>query len=306
MGKTVNLQQLTALANVATEYSTLSDDYLFAHIQRTEGDVERSWHSRVPGPLRIDGMALLLCLEGRMELDINMTPCTLTPDCITVIPPGSIIDTREVAPGAWDCYALFVSADFMRDINFDPNVLARIQHRDGLTGTIHHIDHEGLDNIRRYFDLLHLNSNPGHNPAYTKPIARCLIAALMYNIIEVVMRISGDAENEPVHTSRRLTYVHSFMSLVHRHHRQERSVAFYAEKLCISPKYLSLIIKEHTGRSAAQIIDNLVILEAKNLLRYSGKNVQQVAYELNFPNQSSFGKYFKHLTGMSPSEYQRS
>ena len=85
-----------------------------------------------------------------------------------------------------------------------------------------------------------------------------------------------------------------------------RSVAFYAGKLFISPKYLSLIIKESTGKSATDVIDSYVVLEAKNLLRFSGKNIQQVAYELNFPNQSSFGKYFKHLTGMSPSEYQRS
>ncbi len=83
-------------------------------------------------------------------------------------------------------------------------------------------------------------------------------------------------------------------------------MAFYADKLFISPKYLSLIIKEALGRSAAEVIDDYVILEAKNMLRFSGKNIQQVSYELNFPNQSSFGKYFKHLVGMSPSEYQRS
>ena len=83
-------------------------------------------------------------------------------------------------------------------------------------------------------------------------------------------------------------------------------MGFYADKLYISPKYLSLIIKESTGRSAAEWIDEYVILEAKNLLRFSGKNIQQIAYELNFTNQSSFGKYFKHLTGMSPSEFQRS
>ena len=93
--------------------------------------------------------------------------------------------------------------------------------------------------------------------------------------------------------------------LVSQHYRKERGVAFYASKLFISPKYLSLIIKESTGQSAARWIDNFVILEAKNLLRFSGKNVQQVAYELNFTNQSSFGKYFKHLTGMSPTKFQR-
>ena len=106
--------------------------------------------------------------------------------------------------------------------------------------------------------------------------------------------------------SRRSGYVNEFMQLVRTHHKQERMVSFYAEKLFISPKYLSLIIKEALGRSAAEVIDEFVILEAKNLLRFSGKNIQQVAYDLNFPNQSSFGKYFKHLTGMSPSEFQRS
>jgi AraC-like DNA-binding protein len=72
----------------------------------------------------------------------------------------------------------------------------------------------------------------------------------------------------------------------------------------ISPKYLSLVIKEATGKSAGDWIDQYVIQEAKNQLRFSGKNVQQIAYDLNFSNQSSFGKYFKNLTGMSPTAFQ--
>lgn len=96
------------------------------------------------------------------------------------------------------------------------------------------------------------------------------------------------------------------MNLVQLHHTHERSIAFYADKLFISPKYLSHIIKEATGRSAAAWIDEFVILEAKNMLRFSNKNIQQVAYALNFNTQSSFGKYFKHITGMSPTEYQKS
>ncbi|MDE6121446.1 MAG: helix-turn-helix domain-containing protein, partial [Muribaculaceae bacterium] len=105
---------------------------------------------------------------------------------------------------------------------------------------------------------------------------------------------------------RRSGYVHEFMKLVHLYYTRERSVSFYASKLFISPKYLSLLVKEATGHSAAWWIDSFVITEAKNLLRYSGKNIQQVAYALNFSNQSSFGKYFKHLIGMSPTEFQKS
>lgn len=305
MEKTINLQQLSALAGMASEYSNLNDDYLFAHIER-RGDDDGKWESGEPGPLRIEGMMWVLCLDGEMELDINMERCTLTRGCITVIRPGTLINMHALMQMDWRCYLLVVSSDFMQDINFDLNVLSQMSSRDALTNPVQRIGDEDMEGVRRYFDLLHFNSETGRNPAYTRPIARCLIAALIYNIIEVVTRRMPSVADEGPQNSRRLTYVRSFMSLVHEHHRRERSVAFYAGRLFISPKYLSLIIKEHTGHSAAQIIDNLVILEAKNLLRYSGKNIQQVAYELNFPNQSSFGKYFKHLTGMSPSQYQRS
>ena len=79
-----------------------------------------------------------------------------------------------------------------------------------------------------------------------------------------------------------MSYVHEFGRLVHKYFRKERSVAFYADKLFISPKYLSLLVKEATGRSAANWIDEYVIMEAKNMLRFSGRNIQQVTYDLNF------------------------
>lgn len=75
------------------------------------------------------------------------------------------------------------------------------------------------------------------------------------------------------------------MKLLTKYHKRERSMGFYAEQLHITPKYLSSIIKEVSGRSAAEWIDRYVILEAKALLRYSGLSIQEIAYELNFqPN----------------------
>lgn len=308
MGNVVNLKQLTSLARIASEFSNLSDDYVFTHITSApEAGPMLKWRDAYGGPLRIDGMSWLLCLGGRMELDINLTPCVLESNSMVTTTPGSIIDIRSVADEGIDCYALFVSTDFIHDINFDLNVLGSFPRQSAPSDPVMRVTAEETAGLRKYFDLLHFNSlQEGENATYGKPIARCLIAALTYQMMSLYTRRLKDRPAETPQTTRRLTYVSSFMDLVHRYHRTERTVAFYADRLFISPKYLSLIIKEHTGRSAAQIIDSFVILEAKNLLRFSGKNVQQVAYELNFPNQSAFGKYFKHLTGMSPSEYQRS
>lgn len=314
MGNVINLRQLTSLARFSTEFSTMSDDYLFTRItsdnlakaMRFDG-LNHSGH--IDGPIRLDGLSWILCLRGHMDLEINLTPTVLTSNCVAITTPGSMIEIKDLDQENLDCYLLFVSIEFIRDINFDINVLNSSHHlgKMGFAGNMMHITEDEASILREYFHLLHNNSSTNEpDTVYTKSIARCLIAALTYQVLRMLsLRLKDIPDNKP-QRSRRSTYVSDFMELVHKHHNRERSVAFYASKLFISPKYLSLIIKESTGRSATEVIDSYVILEAKNLLRFSGKNIQQVAYELNFPNQSSFGKYFKHLTGMSPSEYQRS
>jgi AraC-like DNA-binding protein len=81
-------------------------------------------------------------------------------------------------------------------------------------------------------------------------------------------------------------------------------MAFYADKLCLTPKYLSTLIKQASGRSAPDWIDDFVILEAKNLLKYTGLAIKEIVYKLHFPNQSVFFKFFKAHTGLTPSEYR--
>ena len=89
------------------------------------------------------------------------------------------------------------------------------------------------------------------------------------------------------------------------HHKQERSVAFYAGKLCVTPKYLSLLVKNVSNRTAGEWIDNYVVLEAKALLSSSTLSIQEISDRLNFTNQSFFGKYFKQHVGISPTEYRK-
>lgn len=97
-----------------------------------------------------------------------------------------------------------------------------------------------------------------------------------------------------------------FFRLLTNNYRRERSVAYYAEQIRLTPSYLSRVTKEVSGRSAAEWIDYFVIAEMKYLLRYTNRSVQQIAYDMNFPNQSFFGKYFKNHAGCSPTTYRLS
>ena len=95
-----------------------------------------------------------------------------------------------------------------------------------------------------------------------------------------------------------------FTELLERHHKKEREIAFYADKMCMTSKHLSQVIKDYTGKTALGLIEEYVISEAKSMLLSTTMSIQQISDELNFPSQSVFGKYFKRVTGISPSEYR--
>ncbi len=306
MGLTVNLSQITDFAKFSTEFSNLGAEYVFTRITSA---------SQLPqltnGPFRIDGTVWMLCADGSLDIEVNLNHYTMGPGSFLVTSPNSIVEIKSVERDNLDCYTLIVSSSFLRDINFDINILSSADMRNrAARRPVITITPDDVKLLRNYFELVHHNTTVNPDDIYVRSISRCIIAAFCYQMMQMAAKhakTGHDDTPEPSRSrARRVSYAHDFMALVHTHHTRERSVAFYANKLFISPKYLSLIIKEVTGRTAAEWIDEFVILEAKNLLRFSGKNIQQVAYELNFPNQSSFGKYFKHLTGMSPSQYQRS
>ena len=96
-----------------------------------------------------------------------------------------------------------------------------------------------------------------------------------------------------------------FLDMLAEFHMTERKVSFYAGKLGLTPKYLSGLVKEVTGRSAPEWIDNFVIMEAKNMLRYSDMPIKEIVGRLNFADQPTFHKFFKYHTGITPMQYRR-
>lgn len=300
MEKELQIGQLSKIEEMSSDFSRLGDDYVFSRITPGKNRLPDA-----PMTIRIAGLSFLLCRKGSISLDINLAPHIVKPGMLLCVPPQSVLSMREVDWRSLDADMLILSTEFMRSIAIDLNTWASsgIPFRQPGSDFIVLSDGE-RSMVEKYFDLFHLNTVSNTDETYVRSIARTLMAAIFYQLMHYMSRRDAESVSQPY--SRRISYVQDFMKLVHEHFHHERSVGFYAEKLFISPKYLSLIIKEVTGKSAATWIDECVILEAKNLLKFSGKNVQQVAYELNFNNQSSFGKYFKHLTGMSPTQFQRS
>lgn len=302
MEPSVTTSDIAQLQKLVAEFSAHGDDYVFTHLTSTD----RLINQPVP-PIRISGMAWILVIKGSFQINLNLDPVAVEAGSVVILMPDTIISEREVTPDI-DAYLLMLSPEFMRTINIDPNVMMTLP-----TATIHEykpvlpLSGKEQELMKSYFELIHHNTLSNPDGMYVKSIARNLMSAMIYQMVQFVVKHIKVLGLEPIGAdrprSRRSTYVKDFMLLLKKFHKQERSVSFYAQQLYITTKYLSNIVKEATGRSAAQWIDEFVILEAKNLLRFSGKTIKQVSYELNFSNQSAFGKYFKLITGMSPSEY---
>lgn len=164
------------------------------------------------------------------------------------------------------------------------------------------VSHDEIATQQSLFALLNAKMNGDSNP-YREQVISSLIELIFYE----VLGIYTSNMTQPIgKSSRGEQLMTNFMALVDRHFRRERTVIFYARKLCVSPKHLSSVVKEVSGRTAGDWIDDAVILEAKLLLRNTAMSIQEISNQLSFPNQSFFGKYFKHHTGVSPRQFRNS
>ena len=239
--------------------------------------------------------------EGETSVSFNLHEFRLKKDSMFIFTPKNILQVNSQQYFKADVIA--ISPDFMRRINIDiknmmplflkivenPTLALTPEESRSMRGMIAQIERE----------------TRGPETHFSFDIVSGLIAATIYKVGDIMYHyLAEHPEGQNNSHNRAEEYFKQFTHLLGEHFREERSVGFYARQLCITPKYLTTLIKRISGQSVSEWIDNYVILEAKTLLKYSTMSIQEIAYYLNFPNQSFFGSYFKRNTGMSPSQYK--
>lgn len=264
-------------------------------------------NASLPPQFKIDCMSVFFCAGGQVDLQVNFSKLKITENSLLVLGPDNVIEVAPERQLMVKSYAMFLSREFLNLLSIDNNAFDFTNINIDSVEVLN-LERRKAELMRRYFELLQLSSecNDGVENVYTKNIMRSFVTALIYQLMQfAAVRRSVSTESKGK-MAKKSYYARDFMKLVSENFKEHRSINYYADKLFISSKYLSLVIKEATGYTATDWIDHFVTLEAKNLLRFSGRNIQQIAYDLNFNNQSSFGKYFKHQTGMSPSKFRKS
>lgn len=252
-------------------------------------------------PCRIDAFLIGVGAEGEATVSFNLNEYRLRKNSLFVFGPKNIIQVHSNEH--FSCHVLIITPDFFQSVHIDmkhmlPQFLKMAAH------PCLELSSAESDLMREFISLVEREAN-GPRTRFSLEVVGGLVSAMLYKIggvLELYLEQHPEVEH-PVHT-RAEDYFRQFMLLLGEHYRAERSVGFYAQQLCITPKYLTTLIRQVSGKSVSEWIDSYLILEAKTLLKYSNMSVQEISYYLNFPNQSFFGSYFKRNTGMSPSQYK--
>lgn len=252
-------------------------------------------------PVRVNALQVLLVLEGSIDLSIDYVLFQASTNTVVTIMPTHITKVMKYSPN-FKGRLMAVSCAFLEQSmmpNHSSSMIQYMKIRKNPTILLQESEIKTLDE-----SMLRLRQTILQTSHH---LQRLLIQnTLMGFFIEMGNIFSERKEyNTPPSLTRKEELFESFLRILYMYCKEQHVVSFYAEQLYITPQYLSLILKELTGRSANKWIDEALMQEAKILLKAPQATVQQVADALHFSDQSTFGKFFKKHAGMSPMEYRK-
>lgn len=237
---------------------------------------------------------------GTIDVAINLNRYTINAPALITLIPGHITQHFGMSD---DFHGLIIAGSNQFTSYLEINlqkalpIFLEIKNKPFIELTL-----QELELLKDYYYLLKKGLSVDSN-SNRQDIAKNLMHALFYQIEDIFLKHKNP---EDENKTKQEALFESFLKYVQLYYKQERELGFYADKLCLTPKYLSSVIKNTTKKSANEWIDSYVVLEAQALLKSSKMTIQQISDELNFPSQSFFGKYFKRHVGISPKEYKQS
>lgn len=243
-----------------------------------------------------NGLVPGICLKGNAIIQINYHEFSFREGDIFTYLPNQLFKVKEMADD-FLMETLFLSADYLLQLPFpkDFDLLKKIA-----ANPIQRVNDETVHNMLEFHSLIAKHHRREDN-LYRESQIKALVFALL---MELAILYSASISEIPVAVSRQELLTDDFFKLMLENYKQERSVAYYADKLCLTPKYLSMTVKKITGYPISDWINEAVVIEAKRMLKMTDLTALQISEELNFPNPSFFGKFFKQYTGMTPLQYK--
>lgn len=246
-------------------------------------------------PVIVSSVICAMCVCGEAVLRINFETYSLSRGSFIILAPGSMFLCEE---GNYSedfmMYYISFSPDYVKDVSFGHgHIMYDIRNSPYIR-----VDDQEYENILGIYNYLNLRYKDFDHPYRKEVLQHSLLAAIydfsvIYDKYTLVLSESGKD-----------SYLTKFLDLLFNYYKRHRNTGFYADNLNITPKYLSKIIKEQTGNSVQSWIFQLILFETKSLLRSTNMNIAEIAEQFNYPDATSFGKFFKKHEKVTPLEYR--
>lgn len=249
-------------------------------------------------PCRLKAEIFVLCLDGEIEASIDLNRIKVGANSFITILPGSIFQIHRIE-GDFQIYFMGFSSQFLERTNIIKSameVLYTIKE-----SPVIKLKQEAAELMKDYFLLLIKTYQ-----FYRGKMNNDLLSHLLTGAMIGVSAMYKDKDFNKTNLSKAEQINKDFVHLVMQNYTTQRSVAWYAKKLGITPSHLSTIIKQTSEKTCNEIITSMVVMDAKAQLKSTDLSIHDIAYSLNFTNMSFFGKYFKRYVGVGPQEYRNS
>ena len=249
--------------------------------------------------VKVQAAVLLLVRRGSVQVELDLKTYKLEPGSLFIVFPEQVVKAQKASED-FDPVCIACSKNMIDEliIRFDDTTRLILKIRENPLLQLNKVEfgqmRDSFEFLKKKFETTDMNS--------------CRLQILKNHLIGLLYECIGmrsDPATADVVKSRGQVLFSQFIDLVVEHHREQHSVKFYADELGITPKYLSAVAEEQTGKNAKRWIDEHIALDAKVLLRSSSRDIQKVSKILNFPDVSFFGKFFKRLVGVSPKAYRK-
>lgn len=248
--------------------------------------------------IKMTNGALVFCFGGEAELTIDLEKHHIVPNTNIMLLPGTILSLRSASKDFKVHYFAY-SGDMIKlaCLRLDPAFMHFLKETPCYT-------HTKPEAIRSILGLIGATAAiyADRENLFRESIAQNLLQVFFLDTYDKVQRYFSKDQLEG--NKRKGQLFKKFIQLVHAHCTTQRDVAFYAEQLCISTRYLSAITREMGDTSAKEIIDEFLTLEIKVALQSTNLSLKEIADRYGFPDHSFFGRYFKKHAGMAPKEYR--
>lgn len=250
-------------------------------------------------PRRMNFILIGLCIKGEVMYQLDTQKQVIKPGDILIVSDRHVVDSYRHSDDM-EGLCIMMSVHFFREIIQNVSDVSSLflfsrQH------PVMRLEQKEIETFKEYFQVIKQKICDQGNH-FRKDLIKTLLLAMFYDLSNIIYRVQY---NDKPQTRADAIFTH-FIKLVEKNYRQERRVGWYAAQLNITPKHLSETVKNASRRTPNEWIDDYVTLELRVLLKNSTKTIKEIAQELNFPNQSFLGKFFKEHVGISPSKYRKS